>query len=173
MVFGSTFGADVLIDIRPATTADAAAIQRIYAPIVMETAISFEEVPPTVEQMAARIASIVKTHPYLVAVGGGKVCGYVYASTHAERAAYRYSVDTTVYIAPEARGNGVGRALYTALLQDLAGQGFHAAFAGIALPNPGSVRLHQAVGFEPLGVYREVGFKFGRWHDVGWWQRLL
>ena len=161
------------IDIRPATIDDAAAIQRIYAPIVVETAISFEEVPPTVEQMATRIASTLKTHPYLVAVGSGQVCGYVYASRHAERAAYRYSADTTVYIAPEARGKGVGRALYTALLADLAGRGFHAAFAGVALPNPESVRLHESVGFERLGVYREVGFKFGRWHDLGWWQRLL
>jgi L-amino acid N-acyltransferase YncA len=154
----------VPIDIRSATVEDAAAIQRIYAPIVMETAISFEEVPPTIEEMAARIASTLKTHPYLVAVSGGKVCGYVYAGRHAERAAYRYSVDTTVYIAPEARGNGVGRALYTALLADLAGRGFHAAFAGIALPNPGSIRLHEQVGFTPLGIYREVGFKFGCWH---------
>jgi phosphinothricin acetyltransferase len=139
----------------------------------METAISFEEVPPTVEAMAARIASTLKTHPYLVAVSDGKVCGYVNASTHADRAAYRHSVNTTVYIAAEARGTGVGRALYTALLPTLVRQGFHAAFAGIALPNPGSVRLHESVGFEPLGVYREVGFKFGCWHDVGWWQRLL
>ena len=161
------------VDIRPATVEDAAAIQRINAPIVVETAISFEDVPPTVEQMAARIASTLKTHPYLVAVSGGEVCGYVYASRHAERAAYRYSVDTTVYIAPEARGNGVGRALYRVLLADLAGRGFHAAFAGIALPNPGSIRLHEQVGFVPLGVYREVGFKFDRWHDLGWWQRLL
>jgi phosphinothricin acetyltransferase len=163
----------VSIDIRPATIQDAAAIQRIYAPIVAETAISFEEVPPTVEQMAARIASILMTHPYLVAVSGGEVCGYVYAVEHAERSAYRYSVTTTVYIAPEARGHGVGRALYTELLLDLARRGFHAAFAGITLPNPGSIRLHESVGFEPLGVYREVGFKFGQWRDVGWWQRLL
>jgi phosphinothricin acetyltransferase len=163
----------VPIDIRPATTEDAAAIQRIYAPIVLDTAISFEDVPPTMEQMAARIASILTTHPYLVAVTGGDVCGFVYAAQHAERAAYRHSVTTTVYIAPEARSHGVGRALYTQLLQDLVRRGFHAAFAGITLPNPGSIRLHESVGFEPLGVYREVGFKFGQWHDVGWWQRLL
>jgi L-amino acid N-acyltransferase YncA len=161
------------IAIRPATVDDAAAIQRIHAPIVAETAISFEEVPPTVEQMAACMASILKTHPYLVATSGDDVCGYVYAAEHAERSAYRYSVTTTVYIAPKARRSGVGRALYAELLQDLARRGFHAAFAGITLPNPGSVGLHEAVGFEPLGVYREVGFKFGQWHDVGWWQRLL
>jgi phosphinothricin acetyltransferase len=158
---------------RSATVEDAAAIQRIYAPVVVETAISFEDVPPTVEEMAARIASTLKTYPYLVAVSDGEVSGYAYAGRHAERAAYRYSADTTIYIAPEARGKGVGRTLYAALLADLAGRGFHAAFAGIALPNPGSVRLHETVGFEPVGVYRQVGFKFGRWHDLGWWQRLL
>ena len=161
------------IAIRPATVADAEAIQRVYAPVVTETAISFEDVPPTVAEMAARIASISRTHPYLVAVSDGVVCGYVYAGPHAERAAYRYSVGTTVYIAPEARRSGVGRALYSALLSELKRRGFHAAFAGIALPNPGSVALHESVGFELVGVYREVGFKFGRWHDLGYWQRLL
>lgn len=160
-------------DIRAATVDDAAAIHRIYAPIVAETAISFEEVPPTIEEMTARIAATLKTHPFLVALSDGNVCGYVYAGPHAERAAYRQSVDTTVYIAPKARGTGVGRALYAALLSELARRGFHAAFAGIALPNPASVGLHESVGFEPVGIYREVGFKFGRWHDVGWWQRLL
>ncbi len=161
------------IEIRPATVADAAAIQRIYAPIVAETAISFEEMPPTADEMAERIASTLQTHPYLVAVDGGKVCGYVYASAHAERAAYRHSVNTTVYIASDARRLGVGRALYSELLPELKRRGFHMAFAGIALPNPASVSLHESVGFEPLGVYREVGFKFSRWHDVGWWQRPL
>ncbi len=161
------------IEIRPATPADAEAIQRIYAPIVANTAISFEEVPPSVEGIAERIASTLQTHPYLVAVNDGKVCGYVYASAHRERPAYRYSVDTTVYIAPEARRTGVGLALYRELLPELERRGFHMAFAGITLPNPGSVALHEFVGFKPLGVYREVGFKFGRWHDVGWWQRLL
>jgi L-amino acid N-acyltransferase YncA len=163
----------VPIEIRTATTADAEAIQRIYAPIVLETATSFEAVPPTVEETAGRIAATLQTHPYLVAVENGRVCGYVYASAHAERAAYRHSVNTTVYIAPQAQRTGVGRALYFELLPELKRRGFHAAFAGIALPNPGSVALHELVGFKPLGVYHEVGFKFGRWHDVGWWQRLL
>jgi phosphinothricin acetyltransferase len=101
------------------------------------------------------------------------VAGFAYGGPHRTRAAYRWSVDVTVYVAEQARGHGVGRALYGALLPALAERGFHAAFAGIALPNPGSVALHEAVGFTPLGVYREVGFKLGRWHDVGWWQRLL
>lgn len=161
------------ITVRPATVADAEAVQRIYAPVVLETAVSFEEVPPTVAEMAERITAISRTHPFLVAVKDGVVCGYVYGGPHAQRAAYRYSVGTTVYIALEMRRSGVGRALYGALLPELKRRGFHAAFAGIALPNPGSVALHEAVGFELVGIYREVGFKFGRWHDLGYWQRLL
>ena len=161
------------VQIRQASVADATDIHRIYAPIVSETAISFEEVPPTIEEMEKRIALTLPNYPYFVAVMDGKVCGYVYASRHAARAAYRYSVNTAVYIAPEARRTGVGRALYSSLLPELTRRGFHAAFAGIALPNLASVALHESLGFERLGVYREVGFKFGRWHDVSWWQRLL
>ena len=161
------------IAIRSATTADAEAIQRIYAPFVLETAISFEEVPPTADEMAGRVTSTLRTHPWLVAVDGRKVCGYVYASAHRERTAYRFSADTTVYIAPQAQRRGIGHALYAELLPDLKGRGVHMAFAGIALPNPGSVALHESMGFAKVGVYREVGFKFGRWLDVGWWQRPL
>jgi L-amino acid N-acyltransferase YncA len=161
------------IDIRSASPADAVAIQRIYAPIVAETVISFEDVPPTVEEMAGRIAATLPSHPYLVALMEGQVAGYAYASQHAERVAYRHSVNVTVYIAANARMRGVGTALYRELLPQLQQRGFHAAFAGIALPNDGSVALHESVGFQPVGIYREVGFKFGRWHDVGWWQRLL
>ncbi|MGH6619425.1 MAG: arsinothricin resistance N-acetyltransferase ArsN1 family B [Alphaproteobacteria bacterium] len=159
--------------IRAAAGADAAAMQAIYAPIVATTAISFEEVPPTVEEMAERVETTLRSYPYLVAENGGHVVGFAYASQHRARAAYRRSVDVTVYVAEHARGAGVGRALYGDLLPMLAERGFHAAFGGIALPNPGSVALHEAMGFEHVGVYREVGFKLGRWHDVGWWQRLL
>jgi phosphinothricin acetyltransferase len=159
--------------VRPAAAADAADLLAIYAPIVETTAISFEEVPPSVEEMAARIETTRQSYPYLVAEGDGHVVGFAYASQHRSRAAYRSSVDVTVYVAERARRAGVGRALYGALLPILAGRGFHAAFAGIALPNPGSIALHEALGFSHVGVYREVGFKLGRWHDVGWWQRLL
>lgn len=161
------------VQIRQASVADATDIRRIYAPIVSETAISFEEVPPTIEEMEKRIALTLPNYPYFVAIVDGKVCGYVYASQHATRAAYRYSVNTAIYIAPEARRTGVGRTLYSSLLPELTRRGFHAAFAGIALPNLASVALHKSIGFEPLGIYREVGFKFGRWRDVGWWQRRL
>jgi len=159
--------------IRAATTADAAAIQAIYAPVVEHTAISFEETPPSVAEMAARIEAVMKDYPYLVAELDGQVAGYAYASQHRTRAAYRTSVDVSVYIAEGARRSGVGRALYGKLLPELSGRGFHAAFAGIALPNEGSIALHESMGFTPLGIYREVGRKLGKWHDVGWWQRLL
>lgn len=137
------------------------------------TAISFEEVPPTVGEMAARIEATSSDYPYLVAERVGVVIGYPYASKHRTRAAYRSSVDVTVYIAEETRRSGVGSALYTQLFAELAERGFHAAFVGIALPNTGSVPIHERMGFKPLGVYREVCAKFGRWHDVGSWQRLL
>ncbi len=160
-------------DIRDATPADAGAIQAIYAPIVRDTAIAFETDVPTVPEMAARIEAILKTHVYLAAERAGEVIGYAYASQHRTRAAYRTSVDVTVYVDERARGLGVGKALYGALLPRTAARGFHAAFAGITLPNAGSVALHEAVGFEHVGVYRQVGFKLGAWRDVGWWQRLL
>ncbi len=161
------------VSVRPATVADAASVHAIYAPVVEHTAISFEEVPPTIEEMAARIRATSMAYPYLIAERDGVVVGYAYASQHRTRAAYRWSVDVTVYIAEGARRSGVGSALYAQLFAELAARGFHAAFAGIALPNPGSVALHERMGFEALGIYREVGSKFGRWHDVGWWQRLL
>ena len=103
----------------------------------------------------------------------GRVVGYAYASEHRTRAAYRTSVDVAVYVALGAQRGGVARSLYSRLLPAAASLGYHAAFAGIALPNEASVGLHEAMGFEPVGIYREVGRKFDAWHDVGWWQRLL
>ena len=160
--------------IRSARPSDAETVQAIYAPIVETTAISFEDVPPSVTEMAQRIENTSRQgYPYLVAERNGEVIAYAYAGPHRARAAYRSSVDVTIYVAEDARGGGVGRTLYTELLTALRRAEFHAAFAGIALPNPGSIALHEAVGFAHLGTYREVGFKFDRWHDVGWWQRKL
>lgn len=159
--------------IRQAGPEDAEAIRAIYEPFVLSTPISFEETPPTAEEMRARIESTLKTHTYLVAEKEGQVIGYAYGSQHRARAAYQWSADVTVYVSPEAQGQGVGKALYRELLDGLSERGFHAAFAGIALPNEKSVALHEAMGFTPVGIYREVGFKLGRWHDVGWWQILL
>ena len=159
--------------VRIAHVSDAQAIQAIYAPMVESTAISFELEPPSVEEMAMRIESTLLTYPYLVAVRDGQVIGYAYASQHRAREAYHWSVDVTVYVAPEAHRRGVGRALYDVLLPRLKTQGFHAAYAGIALPNDGSVGLHEALGFAHIGTYPEVGFKHGAWHDVGYWRIAL
>lgn len=159
--------------IRPATEADAEQIAAIYGPIVLNTAISFEMEPPDAEEMRRRIAGTLERYPWLVCERGGEVLGYAYASQYRTRAAYQWSVDTAVYTGAQSRGIGVGRALYTALLSVLPLQGFYNAYAGITQPNAGSVGLHEAMGFELVGVYRQVGYKLGRWHDVGWWQRSL
>jgi phosphinothricin acetyltransferase len=156
--------------IRVATAADAEAIAAIYAPYVLETAISFEEVPPSAAEMAARMAKALPTHPFLVLEEGGRIAGYAYAGPHNERAAYRWSANVSVYVAADAHRRGIGRALYERLIETLRRQGFHSLYGGITLPNAKSVGLHEAMGFTHVGIYREVGFKFGRWHDVGYWR---
>jgi L-amino acid N-acyltransferase YncA len=158
--------------IRLATPADGAQLQRIYAPVVAATAISFEWEPPTGDEMAGRVETTLRSHPWLVAEEH-TVVGYAYASEHSSRQAYRWSTNVSVYIGEEARGQGVGRALYTALLAILRRQGFRLAVAGITLPNPASVGLHEAMGFVPVGVYHRVGWKLGAWHDVGYWELQL
>lgn len=151
---------------------DADAIAAIYAPIVAATAISFEETPPTAAEVRARIAASAATWPWLVA-DDGALLGYAYASRHRVRDAYRWSVDVSAYVHERARGRGVGRALYDRLLTLLAAQGFHRAYAGVALPNDPSIALHRAAGFEQIAVYHEVGYKHGAWHDVAWLERAL
>jgi L-amino acid N-acyltransferase YncA len=148
---------------------DAAQLAEIYAPNVAGAFISFEAEPPTAEEMRARIAKTLPSHPWLVHDEKERVLGYAYAGKHRERAAYQWSADVSCYVRPEARGRGIGKALYKELLRMLEAQGFRNAYAGIALPNEASVRLHEAVGFIPIGVYRGVGFKHGAWRDVGWW----
>jgi L-amino acid N-acyltransferase YncA len=159
--------------IRLALERDAQQIADIYAPVVRDTPISFEVEPPNAAEMARRVADTLPTFPWLVADNAAEILGYAYAGAHRARAAYRWSVDTTIYVHPRIHRAGVGRALYTSLLRILALQGFCTAYAGITLPNPGSVGLHEAVGFERLAVYRAVGYKLGAWHDVGWWQRTI
>jgi len=159
--------------IRLAAAADAKAVAAIYEPNVVRSSISFEFSPPSAAEMAERIRSALEHAPWLVYTRGDDVLGYAYASKHRERAAYQWSVDVSAYIAEDHRRKGIGRALYTSLFALLRVQGFYAAHAGITLPNPGSVGLHEALGFRPVGVYRAVGYKFGTWHDVGWWQLAL
>ena len=152
---------------------DAAAIAAIYAPSVDGGVASFEAAPPTVDEMERRIAEGALEYPWLVAERYGEVAGYAYGARHRSRAAYRWTVEVTVYVDAMRRRSGVGRELYEALLPLLARQRLHLAVAGITLPNDASVALHEAVGFEPVGVYREIGYKAGAWHDVGWWQAWL
>lgn len=160
--------------IRLATPQDAPAIQAIYAPFVQETAVSFEVDVPTIAEMAGRMEKGLTLFPWLVCEReSGGVVGYVYASRHRERAAYQWGVDVTVYVHPEGRRGGVGRGLYTALFALLRLQGFYHAYAGIALPNVASVALHESLGFTPIGIYHQTGYKLGKWHDVGWWELVL
>jgi phosphinothricin acetyltransferase len=156
--------------IRLATEADSAAIAMIYAPYCISTPVSFEEIAPTSQEMAERIRKITQQYPWLALDEGGILAGYAYASQHRQRPAYRWSVDVSVYVEPRFRRRGVGRSLYVALIGSLWQLGYVKAYAGITLPNPASVGLHQAVGFEPVGVYRGVGYKLNSWHDVGWYQ---
>lgn len=159
--------------IRPAVHRDAAALLAIYAPIVQDTVISFELVPPSLVEFEARLKKCVEGWSWLVAEQDGMVLGYAYGSSHRERPAYRWSTETSAYVHPHARGRGVGTALYLALFPELASKGYCNAYAAIALPNDASVALHQAVGFRPIGQFPCVGRKFGKWHDVGWFHRKL
>jgi L-amino acid N-acyltransferase YncA len=149
---------------------DAAQIATIYAPFCLETAISFESEAPDEATMRERIYAVADRYPWLVAVSEkNEILGYAYATKHRERAAYRWSVDFAVYLAPSAKRRGIGTELYNALVAICRLLGYHRAFAGIALPNEASIRLHEKVGFRPIGVYHRVGYKLGKWHDVGWW----
>ena len=159
--------------IRPATETDAAQIAAIYAPFVRDSHTSFESEPPDAAEIARRIANTQRTHPYLVFDRDGEVLGYAYATPYRPRAAYQWGAETTVYVKEGLRRSGVGRRLYSSLFAVLAHQGFRMAYAAIALPNPASIGLHEALGFEPLGAYRAAGYKLGAWHDVGWWQRCI
>ena len=159
--------------IRLARTSDAKAIADIYGPIVQGTVITFETEAPSAEEMERRIVSTLAYAPWLVYEEENGVAGYVYASRHHERAAYQWSVDVAVYTHETRRRTGIARSLYATLFSLLAMQGFHAAHAGITLPNRASVGLHETLGFRRVGVYPSVGFKLGAWRDVGWWQLRL
>jgi phosphinothricin acetyltransferase len=159
--------------IRLAAAADAAAIASIYAPYVAETPASFEIEPPTDSEIAQRVKDTLSSHAWVVYDEGGVVGGYAYATKHRARSAYQWSTEVSVYVAESFRRRRVGQALYTSLFAVLAAQGFVNAYAGITLPNAASVGLHESLGFEPIGVYRRIGFKLGAWHDVGWWQLAL
>ena len=159
--------------VRPAALSDAAAIADIYNHYIRETVVTFEETPIDAAEMARRMTATLDSYPWLVAVESGRTLGYSYAGPFKARAAYRLSTESTVYLAPDAAGHGLGSALYAPLLEDLRARNFHAVIGGIALPNPASVALHEKFGFRKVADFKEVGWKFGRWIDVGYWQLLL
>jgi len=161
------------ITIRFATPKDAGQIREIYAPFCVCTPVSFETEPPSLSEMRQRINKTLKYFPWVVCEQEGRILGYAYASRHRERAGYRWSVDVSVYVREGHRGKGLGRALYSSLFVILRLQGFFNVLAGISLPNPASVTLHESMGMQLVGVYRGIGFKCGEWHDVGWWQLAL
>lgn len=159
--------------IRSADPSDAAALLEIYRPYVEGTAVSFEIDVPTAAEFTQRIVKSLAHWGWLVAEHADRPVGYAYATAFRDRAAYRWSAETSAYVDAQFHRHGIGRSLYTALLTQLAEKGYRSALAGIALPNEGSIALHRALGFEQIGVFRSVGRKFDRWHDVSWWQRLL
>lgn len=160
--------------IRDATSVDAATIAEIYNHYILNTTITFEEQAVTDIEMAQRIADVQMAKlPWLVVEQDSRVVGYAYATKWRARHAYRYSVESTVYLAPELVGRGLGTSLYSALLVQLAGAGYHLVIAGIALPNTGSIVLHETMGFKNVAQFAEVGFKFDKWLDVGYWEKRI
>jgi L-amino acid N-acyltransferase YncA len=165
-----------VIALRAATADDAGAIAAIYAPHVLAGTVSFEEEAPDARTMRAHMAASHGLYPWIVATSGeaeGGVIGYAYASEFSTRRAYRWTVETTIYVADVAQRQGIGRLLYPGLIATLREQGFTQAIGRIALPNERSIALHEAVGFRRAGVFREIGYKHGQWIDVGYWQREL
>lgn len=166
-----------MISIRAARDEDAAAIAAIYAAYVLTGTVSFETEPPSADTMKQRMGSSEDLYPWLVATNGeeadSSVIAYAYAARFRDRPAYRYVVEASIYVAGPVQGQGVGRLLYGALMDTLRAQGFVQAVAVISLPNDYSIQLHEAVGFQRAGVLREMGFKQGRWLDIGLWQKEL
>ena len=160
-------------EIRLATESDAQQMLAIYAPIVRETTISFEEEVPSLAEFRGRIRSVLEHLPWFVCDHDGAAAGYAYASPFKSRPGYRWSCEVTVYVHPGHRRRNVGRALYTSLLRALAAQGYCVAVAVITLPNPASIALHESMGFQRVGTYQGVGYKLGQWLDDGVWQREL
>ena len=162
-----------MISIRTATEADAANLLSIYRPHVVDTAVSFETELPTVEQFAARIKKILDGWIWLVAEEDGKCVGYAYGTLHRERAAFRWTTETSAYVHADHQHKGIGRALYIKLFEILRQKGYCTAIAVITLPNDASITLHQKLGFTTIGTFQRVGWKFNRWHDVIWMQYQL
>lgn len=159
--------------IRPVREEDARTILAIYEPYIRGTAVTFEETVPTPEEFRARICAVSADYPYLVCEADGLAVGYAYAHRQMERASYRWNAELSVYLEPSARRRGIGKALYGALLELLRLQRVQNVYAGVTVPNPGSEKLHESLGFRRLGVYRRTGYKCGGWHDVAWYERAI
>jgi len=159
--------------IRAATVKDAKAIRGIYEHYILETVITFEEEPVSVEEMEDRIRRVTRSFPWLVYESDGKVIGYAYADRWKSRSAYRYAVESTIYVDPRYTGQGIGKQLYGSLIPELRLRSLHSVLGVIALPNPASIALHERMGFVKVAHFKEVGWKFNRWIDVGDWQLLL
>lgn len=149
---------------------DAPAIAKLYAPFVENTAVSFETTPPSADEMAKRIEGLASAQlPWLVMKNDHRLLGYAYAAKHRDREAYQWSVESSAYVDESVRRSSVGRNLYNALFDTLKRQGYQNVYAGTTLPNDASIAFHKSFGFREIGVYREVGYKLGKWHDVAWW----
>ncbi len=159
--------------IRAATTADATAIADIYNHYIATTTISFEEQAVSSQEMAQRITNVSASLPWYIEEQDGVVVGYAYATPWRVRSAYRFSVESSVYVSASHAGKGIGKRLYQTLLADLRQRGIHAVIGGIAQPNPASVALHESMGFEKVAHFKDVGRKFERWVDVGYWELIL
>ncbi|MFZ4664882.1 MAG: GNAT family N-acetyltransferase [Prochlorotrichaceae cyanobacterium] len=162
--------------LREVQATDAPGICHIYNPYILQTEITFEEEPLKETDINDRIQTIQRSGlPWLVTIEEhtGQLQGYAYASTWKARSAYRYTVETSIYLDPAWQGRGLGQALYQALMQQLKAQGIHSVIGILALPNPASIRLHEKLGFQPVGKIQDAGFKFNRWIDVGYWQLML
>lgn len=159
--------------IRLAKEEDAEGILHIYRSYIVDSAISFETVVPTIEEMERRIHHSLNNHCWLVWEEGGEIGGYAYASQHHQRAAYRWAVDVSIYIGERWQGKNVGKALYSALFAILKLQGYYNAYSCICLPNPASEGIHEYFGFRKNAHYNKVGYKLGTWWDIGWWELFL
>ena len=160
--------------LRPATTADAAAIAEIYNHYVLHTIITFEEEAVPAAEMAQRITEVLGAGlPWFVWEEAGRVLGYAYAGKWKSRCAYRYAVESSIYLSQDATGRGLGTELYVALIDALRGKGIHSIIGGIALPNDASVGISEKLGFQKIGHFKEVGWKFEKWIDVGYWELIL
>jgi phosphinothricin acetyltransferase len=161
------------LKIRLIQSTDCQQVLDIYKPYVTATAITFEYEVPTPEDFADRISTITSEYPWLVCMKDDQIVGYAYASRFRYRTAYQWSAESTVYLAPEAQGMGLGIALYETLFAILRLQGFINVFAGAAMPNEKSERLHKQLGFEEIGIFKEIGYKMGKWHSTKWFQLSL